>query len=66
MQTLEVFSGIGLLAAALFAAHRHQTQARWAMTRLIGITALATAGAVLLMMPVREEIHQQRMTQVGR
>ncbi|MFZ9959376.1 MAG: hypothetical protein ACO3GP_03200 [Candidatus Limnocylindrus sp.] len=66
MQTVEVVSGLGLLVAALFAAQRHQTQTRWAMTRLIGITALATAGAVLLMMPVRDEIQQQRMTQVGR
>ena len=60
MQLLEILGGTGLLFASLLAAHLHQTKIRGAAWRLFGIGAIATVGALLVMAPVRQHIHDQQ------
>lgn len=57
---LEVITGAGLLLGAIVAAQRLRRSARLASLKLLGIAALATAGALLVTMPVREQINEQR------
>jgi hypothetical protein len=62
MQAIEVLAGLGLLFGALVAAKRHAHDRRHAMARLLGIALLATAGAVLLTMPIRQHIQELQGT----
>lgn len=64
---LEVLTGSALLLGAIVAAQRLQRCARLARLKLLGIAALATVGALLMTMPVREHLQEQSAAaQVGR
>lgn len=57
---LEVITGSALLLGAIVAAQRLHRRTRMARLKLLCIALLATAGAVLVTLPVREQISEQR------
>lgn len=67
MQVFEVAAGAGLIFAAIAAAARLKRRAHLVAVKLIGIAALAAAGASLLTLPVHDKLAEQRAAvRVGR